>query len=611
MGRKNLVPNQEKLPVWDLTVLYKGVDDPKIESDMKKNLADAKRFSSKYKTRVHKLNAKQLEAAYKEIEAISQQSSKLYAFAELTFSVDSQTPQNSVLVGRMVDHASAVSGELLFFGLEIMELPKQKLDALIKDKTLANYQHDLRKAAIWKPHHLSENEERIFTDKSGTSWGAFNKLFDLHFANRKFEFKLRNSTKYLTETEILNLSMDPDREKRKASVEGISKTLGEDSKMLTLIFNTIVKDCAIYNRWHKHKTPEDIRHMSNEVDQKTVDAMAETVQANYGIVSEFYELKRRIMGLPKLYLHDRYAPIAKSDITFSFDEAKRIILTAFEQFNREFADVGRKFFDERWIHAPVQMGKRGGAYCSYVTPDTHPVVFVNYMGKARDVQTLAHELGHGINGYMMRHQTPTNYDTPLILAETASVFGEMLVFDDLKSKVKNQQEMLSLYIDKIQDIFATVFRQTSMYKFEQDMHNLQAKKGELTTEEINTLWIKRQHEMFGDSVDVSGSELWWSYIPHFLHSPFYVYAYSFGELLVLSLYAQYKQDPEGFVPKYLEMMKTGNSKTPQEILKPFGINLSDRKFWQGGVNIIKGLVDEAKLIYKQTKQTKETPLRTT
>jgi oligoendopeptidase F len=602
MGRKKLMAKKEELPVWDLSALYKNVDDPKIKSDAKKNLAEAMQFAKKYRGLVAKLTPGQAIAAFKHLESILNTMYKLIVYAELVFSTDSQNPKNSVLVANMTDFAASVGRELVFFDLELMDATESKLKEFVASPVLLNYRHYLQNISKYRPHHLSEKEEQIFNDKSITSMGAFIKLFDQHFASRKFKFA--NTEKQYTETELLNMLTDPDREKRKKAGESLTRGFLEDSRMLTLIYNNMVKDKAIYDRWHKYKNPEDSRHLSNEIDQKTVDAMAETVQANYGIVEDFYNFKKQVMQLSKLMFYDRYAPISKSDKTYNFGEAKEMILKAFEKLSPEFQKAAKDFFDKKWIHAPVQVGKRGGAYCMYITPDTHPVVFVNYMGRARDIQTLAHELGHGINAYMMRKQTTINFDTPLILAETASVFGEMLVFDDLKEKISDPQEKFSLYIDKIQDTFATVFRQTSMYKFEQDFHKLQKQKGELTTEEINKIWIECQKGMFGNSVDNSGQEQWWSYIPHFLHAPFYVYAYSFGELLVLSLYAQYKKDPKSFVPKYLEMMRAGNSKTPQEILKPFGIDLSDRKFWQGGVNIIKDLVSEAKEIYKlaQNKQ---------
>jgi oligoendopeptidase F len=595
---------QEKLPVWDLSALYKSVDDLKIKSDLAKNLVDAQRAAKKYRGRLAKMDNKQILVALKELETIGNLSSKLGNFGELVLSTDSQNPKNNVLNQQITDKLTEVGNLLIFFDLEIMELPEKRIKELVNDPILKNYRHHLAEVVKYKPHHLTESEEKIFNDKAVTGPMAFNRLFDQHFATRKFDVKLGKVVKTMTETEALNLTMNPDRETRKSAANAITKTLAEDKDMLTLIYNMIVKDAAINMRWHKFQKPEDPRHMVNEIDQKTVDAMAEAVQAGYGIVEDFYNFKKRVMGLPKLFVYDRYAPISKSDKTYSFAEAKKIILSSFTKFSKEFGSAAREFFDKKWIHAEVKIGKRGGAYCSYVTPDTHPVVFVNYQGKARDVQTLAHELGHGINAYMMRIQTPLNFNTPLTLAETASVFGEMLVFDDLKETIKDPKEKFALYVEKIQDIFATVFRQTSMYKFEQDFHALQKEKGELTTEEINTIWTKRQKEMFGNSVDISGSEQWWSYVPHFLHTPFYVYAYSFGELLVLSLYAQYKKDPKTFVPKYLELMSAGSSKSPQELLKPFGINLSDRKFWQGGINIIKELVVEAKQIYEQTKKRK-------
>ncbi|MBX4204645.1 MAG: M3 family oligoendopeptidase [Candidatus Doudnabacteria bacterium] len=588
------MPKQEKLPVWDLSALYKSVDDPKIKSDAKKNLVDAQKFVKRYKNQVAKLDAKQLLAALKLGESILQQTAKLGSFAYLGLTVDSANPKINVLYQQMEDHATQVQSSFIFFDLEIMELPAARLQKFINDPVLKNYKHFLANIAKMKPHHLSEEEEKIFNDKAMTSSGAFNRLFDQHFASKKFKGQPLEAV-----TKQMNL---PDRKARRAAAETFTAGLLEDARMLTLIFNTIIKDKAIGDKWHKFTYPEQARHLSNEVDQKMVETMTEVISRNYKVVEDFYLFVAKVRELPKLKVYDRYAPIAKTDKKYSYEQAKQIILAAFNKFSPEFGRIAKEFFDKNWIHAPVLAGKQGGAYCAGITPDVHPVILVNFQGLNESVQTLAHELGHGINDYLMSKQTLFNYGVPITLAETASVFCEMLVFDDLKEKTTNPQEKFAMYIQKIQGIFATVFRQTAMHKFEQDIHSLQRQKGELTTEEFKALWIKRQNEMFGKSLDNSGSELWWSYIPHFLHTPFYVYGYAFGELLVLSLYAQYKQDPKPFVPKYLEFMSAGSSQSPQELLRPFGINLSDRKFWEGGINIIKEMIVEAKLIYSQIKK---------
>ena len=583
----------EKLPVWDLSALYKSVDDPKIEKDAKKNLTETEKFVRTYRGKVAKLSAKEFLGALKSLENISLVTTKLNSYPSLLMSVDNENPKVNVLFQQMTDHSAKIQGMLIFFDLEIIELDISKILKFIQDPIFADHKHYLKNIAKLKPHHLSEKEEQIFNDKSVTSFGAFSRLFEQHFASKKFNG--------LTISDVTKQMLSPERTKRKTAAEALTTGLKEDARMLTLIFNTVIKDKAINDRWHNFQTPEQGRHLSNEVDQKMVDTMVEVISSNYGIVEDFYNFKRSVFKFPKLYAYDRYAPIAKTEKKYTFEEAKKIILVAFSGFSKEFAKIASDFFDKNWIHAPIMTGKRGGAFCAGIAPDTHPYILINYLGNHDDVQTLAHELGHGINDVFMQKLNYFNYGVSLPMAETASVFCEMIVFDYLKARVKDDKEKFAMYMGKIQEIFATVFRQTSMHKFEQDIHKLQKERGEITEEEFNHLWDKRQKEMFGNSVDLTGSENWWSYIPHLVIWPFYVYAYSFGELLVLSLYAQYKQDPVTFVPKYLEMMSAGSSKSPQEILEPFGIDLADRKFWQGGINIIKELVTEAEQIYKDHK----------
>jgi oligoendopeptidase F len=362
---------------------------------------------------------------------------------------------------------------------------------------------------------------------------------------------------------------------------------------LTYITNILLEDKGIDDRLRRFPTPEAGRHLGNEIDQQTVDTMAEVVVQNYGLVQEFYGFKKQVLGLRRLYDYDRYAPVTRSHVKFSFDQAREMILTAFRAFSPVVGDAAAEFFHRRWIDAPPRYGKTGGAFCHYVTPDVHPYVFMNYTGDARSVLTLAHELGHGVHAYLARRQTYLNFSWPLTIAETASVFGEMVVFENLKDALPSRQEKFALHFGKIEEIFATVFRQISLYRFEQDLHRDRRERGELPVEAINALWRRRQEEMFGRSVTLTPDyDIWWSYIPHFVHTPFYVYAYAFGELLTLSLYARYRREGRPFVDRYLEMLAAGGSKSPRELLEPMGVDLTRRDFWQGGMEIIRQMIKE-------------------
>ncbi len=327
--------------------------------------------------------------------------------------------------------------------------------------------------------------------------------------------------------------------------------------------------------------------------------MSDTVSGRYDIVQDFYRFKKNVLGLEKLYDYDRYAPVSSSKAVIPFLEAKEIVLNAYRRFSPEFAEIAQLFFDEGWIDADVRPNKRGGAFCMFVTTDVHPYVLVNYKGGLKDVMTLAHELGHAVHAYLAREQTYLNFDMPLTFAETASVFGEMLVFDDLRTRLTDKKELFALYMQKIEEIFATVFRQNAMYQFEQDLHRSYREKGELKTEEINHFWLSRQRDMFGKSVEMTDDYgIWWSYISHFFHSPFYVYSYTFGELLTLSLFAQYKSNGEVMVKQYFELLRSGGSKTPEGFLKPFGLSLESASFWQSGLTMIEQLVRDAKKLRK-------------
>ncbi|HYC80073.1 MAG TPA: M3 family oligoendopeptidase [Candidatus Binatia bacterium] len=590
----------QNLPVWDLSAYYSGIDDPKIEADMAEALKKSKDFELKYRGKVIDSTAADfILTALKEFEEITLQSHKPVVFAQNVNNVDSIRPETGALLQKTMKFVMDVNSLLTFFTLELNNLSSEKLKELSEDPILKNYKHFLERLVEFKPHRLSEKEEIILQQKSLTSSHAFNRLFDDHFAIKKFPTVLHGKTVELTEPEVLDLMKDADREKRKAASISLTEGLKLDSKLLTFIYNTLGEDKSINDRFTRFETPEQSRHLDNDLDPKVVELMVNVVTENYKIVEDLYAAKKEWMGLDELYEYDRYAPIHESNLKYDYVEAKTIVLDAFKKFSDKFYDAAKLFFDNNWIHAPSMPGKRGGAYCSGGTPDKHPVILLNYQNRLDDVGTLAHELGHGVNDYMMRDLNIINYDTPLVLAETASVFAEMLVFDALKEKISDPKEKFGLYVEKIQSIFATVFRQISMYQFELAFHNARRTKGELSPDDINGIWQKTQTEMFGQSVKFSpGYETWWSYIPHFNHTPFYVYAYAFGELLVLSLYAKYKQEGESFVPKYLELMKAGVTASPQELLKPLGIDLSSREFWEGGIKIIRDMVQETKDLRK-------------
>lgn len=590
-----------KLPKWDLSDLYKTALDPQIDQDLKEANKKTENFDKKYRLRFNKKNIspKTLLQAIREYEEILTLVSKPLHFANLLFSQDSKTQKNGAFLQKTKTAYVEVSQKLLFFNLELSLLPEIELKKLQKDKLLENYFHFIKRLLDFKPHRLSEIEEKIFADKSLTSSSAFVRLFDEENSKKKFYLQIGKKIKVLTQSEILDLFHEPDRSKRKAAAIAISKGLNEDIDRLTFITNILAEDKRINDKYFKFLNPEDSRHLDNEINPDVVQTMVNTIVENYKVVEDFYLFKAKVLGLKKLETYDLYAPVTSSRKKVDYNKAQEMVLTAFKEFNEKYFFAGKEFFDKGWIDVLPKDGKRGGAFCDYGLPNHHPYILLNYTNNLRQVLTLAHELGHGIHARFFKNQPLLNFDTPLTIAETSSVFAEILVFDNLKKQITNKKELFSLYMGKIEDTFATVFRQVGMYRFEQELHNLRRTKGELEKREIGEIWQKTRIEMFGKAVNIDkNSSNWWSYIPHFIHTPFYVYAYAFGELLTLSLYTKYKKDGDLFVQKYLDFLKAGGSKSPDELLKPLGINLEDPDFWQGGINYIKDLVKEAKELYR-------------
>ncbi|MGH7885146.1 MAG: M3 family oligoendopeptidase, partial [Thermodesulfobacteriota bacterium] len=483
---------------------------------------------------------------------------------------------------------------LLFFDIEWAAVSNKKAKELINEPTLKRYKHFLTQERAYKPHTLSEPEEKILAEKSNTSSKAFSRLFDEVVNNIVFEATLNGKKTKLTESETLALLYDPERKIRKAAHNGLTKGLTDNSHVLTFIFNTLVNDHSINDRLRSFTDPMSSRHLSNEILNETVNALTKSCVDNFDIVEKYYNLKKKLLNCKKLYDYDRYAPLSGNSKKFDYINAKEIVLDSFNAFSPKMSEVASNFFEKNWIDAELRDGKRGGAFSSSTVPSVHPYVFMNYTGRIRDVMTLAHELGHGVHQYLSRSKGYFSCHPPLTTAETASVFAEMLVFESLKRKEKNKQLRLSLLCGKLEDSFATVFRQIVLTIFEKELHGARKKEGELTTERINEIWLETNKRMYGNSIELTTEySYWWLYIPHFIHSPFYCYAYSFGELLVLSLYKTYLEQGKSFVPKYIQLLSAGGSESPDVLVSKVGADINDPDFWLGGINILRNMVDEA------------------
>ncbi|GBD38606.1 Oligoendopeptidase F, plasmid [bacterium HR37] len=581
---------------WDLSDLYSGIDDPKIKDDLQDALFRAKAFESKYRGKINstEANATVVLEAVRELESISEQVGKLISFAQLVFAADTGNPKNGAFLQYIQEQATEIKKYLLFFELEWIALPDDKASNILEDRLLSHYKHFLEHQRRYKPHRLSEAEEKILEEKNNTSSRAFIRLFDEVINNTRFRIKQNGKVRYLSEAEILSLLYEPNRNIRKAASKSLTNGLQKNSHILTYIFNTLVQDHAINDRLRSFPHPMASRNLDNEIDDNTVNTLISSCENNYDIVNRYYKLKKKLLGIKKFYDYDRYAPVFPESKRVSYNECKRIILEAFESFSPQIARIAEEFFEKRWIDAELRPGKRAGAFSHGTVPSVHPYVFINYTGKLRDVMTLAHELGHGIHQYLSRKQGYFQSHTPLTMAETASVFGEILVFHKLKESEKDVKTKLSIICSKLEDIFATVFRQVVLTRFEEKLHLARRKEGELTTEQINMLWIEANKPMFGDSVELTDNYgWWWMYIPHFVHSPFYCYAYAFGELLVLALYNRYLTEGKAFVPRYIELLSSGGSDAPDRLLAKIGIDISNPGFWQSGLDLVRDMVDEA------------------
>ena len=587
-------PAQSQLPVWNLDDLYPGMDSKEYGEDLKRCLADSLKFEQENLGKlaeILKRNPRDLALSIAEYESIEERMGRVISYAGLQYAGDTSDTAIAKFYGDAQEKITEASSHLLFFTLELNKLDDNTLDeAMDEDASLAYYKPWLKDLRADKPYQLEDNVEQLFHEKSVTGKAAWNRLFDETITS--LEFGIDGEKLSLEPT--LNLLQDEDRQKREKAAREISRVLSEHGRTFSLITNTLAKDKEISDRWRGFKDIADSRHLANRVEPEVVEALVNAVDQSFPDLSHrYYLMKAGWLNLDVMEFWDRNAPLPDvKQRDFGWQEAKSTVLDAYSGFAPEMAEIAERFFDQGWIDAPVRKGKSPGAFAHPTVPSVHPYVMLNYLGKPRDVMTLAHELGHGVHQVLAGAQGPLMAQTPLTLAETASVFGEMLTFRSLLDQCVTREERKVMLAQKIEDMLNTVVRQIAFYKFERKVHQ-ERRNGELTADALGDIWMSIQSESLGPAFNFSEEyRPYWSYIPHFVHSPFYVYAYAFGDCLVNSLYAVYENAESGFQEKYFELLKAGGTKHHSELLKPFGLDASGADFWKKGLSMISGLIDE-------------------
>jgi oligoendopeptidase F len=583
------------LPEWNLKDLYSGLDDPAIKRDLERADAECVAFEETYKGKLADLArspqaGSALAAAVRHYEEIDDLIGRLGSYAGLVHAGDTVDPSRTKFYGDVQERMTAASTHLLFFTLELNRVDDSLLEAAMRDPALGHYRPWLEDVRRYRPYQLEDRVEQLFHEKSMTGYSAWNRQFDATIANLRF--KVLGKTLAIEPT--LNLLQDRSGAKRKAAAQALAATFKGNVAQFALITNTLAKDKEISDRWRGFADIADDRHLSNRVEREVVDALVAAVRAAYPRLSHrYYALKAKWFGKKRLPQWDRNAPLPTAATrTVGWTEAMDTVLEAYGAFSPKMAAIAERFFAERWIDAPVRPGKAPGAFAHPTVPSAHPYVLLNYQGKIRDVMTLAHELGHGVHQVLAAPNGALMAPTPLTLAETASVFGEMLTFRKLLAATTDKKQRKAMLAAKVEDMINTVVRQIAFYTFERAVHT-ERKNGELTAEHIGELWMAVQHESLGPAIELKpGYETFWAYIPHFVHSPFYVYAYAFGDCLVNSLYAVYQHAASGFAERYLAMLSAGGTKHHSELLAPFGLDARDPKFWQGGLSVIEAMITE-------------------
>jgi oligoendopeptidase F len=584
---------------WDLSDLYAAHDDRQIDATLINCRTSAEKFAESYRPAVENpqlLTAGVLLQALKELELIYDALGRVGSYAGLLYAADTAKPEYQDLDQRVEQRSTEIRNLLLFFELAWLKLDDDTADKLINSEELKDYRHYLTSLRRYRPHNLSEPEEKLLNERDNTGRNAFGRMFSEITSSLVFKLDRDGKTEELNLSQILSLLHEPDRSLRQRAMETVYQELSQHGQVLTFIYDTLIQDNLTVDRLRSYRHPMEQRHLSNEIDSVAVKTMMEVSENNYPLAHDYFRLKAKLLDLPQLALYDQYAPVGKEVRPFPYAKAQQVILDSFEAFDPRFRALAGEFFAKNWIDAEIRKGKRGGAFCASPSPQLHPYVLCNYDDNLRDVMTVAHELGHGLHGCLSRKQNYFNYDTPLTTAETASVFGEMLVFDHLLAQQSDREVQIALLAGKIEDIFATVFRQNVLTRFEEVAFAARQEK-RLTPDALGKLWLEANGKYYGDAVTMPDSYKWgWSYIPHFIHSRFYCYSYVFGQLLVLALYRIYKDEGKGFVPKYIALLETGGSDTPDALLKPLGVDIHQQEFWQKGFEEIRGLTTKLQAI---------------
>lgn len=577
---------------WDLRDLYAGAADPRLAADLAEAKRRAEAFAETYRGTVAngQLDGAGLARALAEYEALSELGSRPAFYASLLFAADTQNSAAQRLVQRTREATTETGNLTVFFSLEMIALDEAQLARLLAAPELAEYRHYIETLRRFKPHTLSEKEEQLLNHKNLSGQSAFVQLFDELSGSLRFTVRVAGEDRQLTDGEIFALLRNPDPAVRERAFTAFLETYASHGLVLSSIFNTLLLDHKIDCELRGYADLVLPTHLSNEVAPQTVEAMMAAVERHYPLAQEYFRIKARLLGLDHLTYTDVYAPIQTTAEAIPFETAKELIVTSFGQFTEQFAALARDFFNQGWIDAEVRAGKRGGAFCAALSPDHHPYILCSYTGTGRDVATVAHELGHGIHYSLSRGQKLLNYAAPLVLAETASVFAEIVLTRHLLAQAQNRAARRALLCDVLEDIYGTVYRQTALTRFEMAAH---AKRhaGVLSAEDIGELWWQEQTKLFGESVELPAVYRWgWSYIPHFIHSRFYCYSYPFGELLTLALFQRYVDEGDTFIPGYIQLLERGGSERPERALAELGIDINQPEFWDQGFQVIKGFL---------------------
>lgn len=579
---------QTKDVLWNLNDLYTGMKDPQIDKDLEFCTEEAKSLRSSFSGRLAELPVADFLSLLTRYEKLDSLFTKLGTYSFLNFTTQMDNSEAGALDQRVHETYNQCSALTVFFELEWTALSEETASVFLNSSELSDYKHYLSNLRKLFPHMLSDKEEQLIREKEITGRNSWTTLFEKVFAHLKFGESKR------TEEEVLTDLYSGDRDIRIQAAKEMTEGLQSQNHILTHIFNTLAAEKMVTDRLRKYDGWLSSMNLNNQLQAETVDSLVTAVTSRYDIVEKYYNIKKDILGVEILYDYDRYAPLPHlPDQLVTWDECKAIVLDSFKEFSPQIAEIAEQFYSKQWIHAPILETKRGGAFAHPCVPEVHPYVLVNYTGNMRDVSTVAHELGHGVHQVLAAKKGHFNSDTPLPLAETASVFGELLVFKAQLNLLQDENQKRAFICQKLESIFATVFRQTAMNRFEEAMHNGRRELGELSSDQLSQFWIDTQQEMFGDSVTLQENyKIWWSYIPHFLSTPGYVYSYAFGELLVLALYGVYLEEGENFVEKYITLLSSGGSASPYTLLEPFGFDLNDTAFWQKGLDVIDQMVQD-------------------